>query len=145
MSEEELSFLERASRGRDYKARVRTRMILLSSRNGVSARKIASQLGVHRHTVEERIRRFNESGIDGLKDLPLPGRVPEITVEEKESIFRTALSRPDELGLPYSTWSSSKLRDYLVETGLVKRISSDWVRKLLQKRGFGSTGLKGGL
>lgn len=137
--------MERASKGRDYKARVRARMILLSSKNRVSARKIASQLGVHWHTVEARIRRFNESGIDGLKDFPLPGRVPRITAEEKESIFRTALSRPNELGLPYSTWSSAKLRDYLVEKGLVKQISSDWVRKILQKRGFGSTGLKGGL
>ncbi|MBI2937438.1 MAG: helix-turn-helix domain-containing protein, partial [Thaumarchaeota archaeon] len=106
MSEEELSFLERASRGRDYKLRVRARMILLSSgKNGLSARRIASQLGVHRHTVEVRIRRFNESGVDGLKDFPLPGRVPRITAEEKESIFRTALSKPNELGLPYSTWS----------------------------------------
>lgn len=63
LSEEELSFLERASKGRDYKLRVRVRMILLSSRYRVSARKIASQLGVHKHTVETRIMRFNESGI----------------------------------------------------------------------------------
>jgi len=136
LSGEELSFLERASKGKDYKARVRAELVLLNSRDGLSARKIASRLNLHRHTVEERIARFNESGIEGLmRDIPSPGRPQEITEQEREAIFKTALSKPSELGLPYSTWSSPKLRNYLVQNGLVRKISPDWVRQLLQKRG----------
>ena len=73
-----------------------------------------------------------------MRDIPSPGRPQEreaITDQEREAIFKTALSKPNELGLPYSTWSSSKLRNYLVQNGLVRKISSDWVRQLLQKRG----------
>ncbi len=136
LSQEELSFLLRASRGKDYKARVRAEMVLLNSRDGLSARKIASKLNLHRHTVEERITRFNESGIEGLmRDIPSPGRPQEISEQEREAIFKAVLSKPNELGLPYSTWSSSKLRNYLVQNGLVRKISPDWVRQLLQKRG----------
>ena len=115
---------------------MRAELVLLNSRDGLSARKIASRLNLHRHTVEERIARFNESGIEGLmRDIPSPGRPQEITEQEREAIFKTALSKPSELGLPYSTWSSSKLRNYLVQNGLVRKISPDWVRQLLQKRG----------
>jgi len=136
LSGEELSFLERASKGKDYKARVRAELVLLNSRDGLSARKIASRLNLHRHTVEERIARFNESGIEGLmRDIPSPGRPQEITEQEREAIFKTAVSKPSESGLPYSTWSSSKLRNYLGQNGLVRKISPDWVRQLLQKRG----------
>jgi len=145
LSEEELSFLERASKGKDYKARMRAEMVLLNRREGLSARKIASRLNLHRHTVEERITRFNESGMEGLMlDIPFPGRPREISEQEREAIFRTALSKPSELGLPYTTWSSSKLRNYLVENGLVRKISPDWVRQLLQKRGSGSPKLGSG-
>jgi transposase len=136
---DELSFLERTSKGKDYKAKMRAEMVLLGSKEGLSARKIATRLNLHRHTVEERIARFNESGIEGLmRDIPSPGRPHEITDQEREAIFKTALSKPNKLGLPYVTWSSSKLRNYLVQNGLVRKISSDWVRQLLQKRGSNS-------
>ena len=93
------------------------------------------KLGVHRHTVEDRINRFNESGVEGLKDIPPPGRPPKITEEERETMFKIALGKPNELGLPYSSWSAQKLTDYLLERGLLKHeITSDWVRKLLKKR-----------
>ncbi len=145
LSEDELFSLERGAKGKDYEMKVRAQMILLSKNEGLSARRIASRLGVHRHTVEERITRFNESGLEGLKDIPPPGRPPKITEEEKETIFKTALSKPNELGLPYSSWSSPKLTEYLVRSKLVKKISSDWVRKLLKKRDSGFLGQQNGL
>jgi transposase len=146
LSNDQLSFLERASKGKDYEMKVRAQMILLSRNERLSARKIASRLGVHRHTVEDRIRRFNESGLEGLRDIPPSGRPPMITEEEKETIFKTALGKPNKLGLPYSSWSSQKLRDYLVGNGLIKHeICSDWVRKLLKKRDSNFPGQQNGL
>jgi transposase len=134
LSHNELSYLEKAAKGKDYEAKARAQMILLSRNEGLSARKIAEKLGVHRHTVEDRMNRFNESGIEGLKDIPPPGRPPKITEEEKETMFKIALGKPNEFGLPYSSWSAQKLTDYLLERDLLKHeITSDWVRKLLKK------------
>jgi transposase len=146
LSGDELSFLERASKGKNYTMKARAQMILLSKNEGLSARKIARRLGVHRHTVEDRINRFNESGIEGLKDIPPPGRPPKITEEEKETIFKTALGKPNEFGLPYSSWSARKLRDYLIGKDLIKHeICPEWVRKLLKKRDSNSSGQQNGL
>lgn len=143
---DELSFLEKASKGKDYEAKARAQMILLSRKEGLSARKIGKKLGVHRHTVEDRINRFNESGVEGLEDIPPPGRPPKITEEEKETMFKIALGKPNELGLPYSSWSAQKLTDYLLENKLLKHeITSDWVRKLLKKRVSNFLGQENGL
>jgi len=146
LSNDELSFLERASRGKDYEAKARAQMILLSKNERLSANKIASRLGVHRHTVEARINRFNESGIEGLKDIPPPGRPPKITEEEKEAMFKAALGKPNEFGLPYSSWSAPKLTNYLLKNNLLKhKICSEWVRKLLKKRDSNSRKQSNGL
>lgn len=146
LSDDVLSFLEKASKGKNYEAKARAQMILLCKNEGLSARKIALRLGVHRHTVEDRINRFNESGIDGLKDIPPPGRPPIITEEEKEAMLKIALGKPNELGLPYSSWSAKKLRDYLLENNLLKHeITPDWIRILLKKRDSGSPRQQNGL
>ncbi|MGX6604020.1 hypothetical protein ACWKSP_18025 [Micromonosporaceae bacterium Da 78-11] len=40
------------------------------------------------------------------------------------------------LGRPFSGWSLSKLRDYLIETGRVETISIETVRRILHERGI---------
>jgi hypothetical protein len=43
---------------------------------------------------------------------------------------------PRFLGRPFSGWSLSKLRDYLIETGRVETISIETVRRILHERGI---------
>ena len=49
-------------------------------------------------------------------------------------------ARPADHGLPFSTWSLSKLADYLVAQGVVDDISHEGLRKLLRDEGVSFPG-----
>ena len=63
------------------------------------------------------------------------GRPPKFTVEQRAAITQVALARPVDHGLPFSTWSLSKLADYLVAQGVVDDISHEGLRVLLRDEG----------
>ncbi|BCY09211.1 hypothetical protein [Actinoplanes sp. L3-i22] len=42
---------------------------------------------------------------------------------------------PRPLGQQFSTWSLSKLRDYLIDSGYLDAISTETVRRILHERG----------
>ena len=46
------------------------------------------------------------------------------------------MSRPKDLGLPFTQWSLSKLQESVVKMGIVESISHEWVRKILKARGI---------
>ena len=47
------------------------------------------------------------------------GRPPTFTLPERREIKKVALSRPVDHGLPFSTWSLTKLAEFLVAEGVV--------------------------
>ena len=53
-------------------------------------------------------------------------------VQQVRALIRVALSRPEDLGLPFTQWSVSKLRAYCLEKELIPPISGEWVRCLLR-------------
>lgn len=76
---------------------MRARMIV-SSWEGRRTTAIAAQLGCHPQTVRERIARFNAEGVDGLGDLPGPGRKPRLTEAERSQIIAlVAITPPGKL------------------------------------------------
>ncbi|MBE7518462.1 MAG: hypothetical protein HS107_04370 [Thermoflexaceae bacterium] len=46
-----------------------------------------------------------------------------------------ALSRPEDLGLPFAQWSVSKLKAYCLKEGLIAPITDEWLRRLLRREG----------
>ena len=62
------------------------------------------------------------------------GRRPSALPERRE-IKKVALSRPVDHGLPFSTWSLSKLAEFLVAEGVVDDISHEGLRVLLREEG----------
>jgi len=68
------------------------------------------------------------------------GRPPKFTLPQRQKIKKTALGRPADHGLPFSTWSLPKLADFLVAEGVVDDISHEGLRLLLREEGvsFGS-------
>ena len=50
-----------------------------------------------------------------------------------QKVADIALSRPN---LPFTQWSLSKLRDYVIERGIVESISIEWFRQILKERGI---------
>ena len=51
------------------------------------------------------------------------------------AVNKAALSRPTDHGLPFSTWSLSKLAEFLVAEGVVDDISHEGLRVLLREEG----------
>ena len=58
----------------------------------------------------------------------------------RRAIKQIALVRPGDYWLPFSTWSLSKLADYLVAQGVVEDISHEGLRMLLRDEGVSFPG-----
>ena len=113
---EEEQEIQRLARSRTEPARrvERAQMILLSH-EGKTVPAIARQVGKREATVRRWIERFNEEGIRGLEDQPRPGKPPTYTPEQVGEVLLAALTKPEELGLPFASWTLDRLEAYLNE------------------------------
>jgi transposase len=89
--------------------------MIWSSHQGLKVPAIARQAGVGEATVRRWIERFNVAGLKGLEDQPRPGKPPTYTSEQVGELLVAALTKPDELGLPFSSWTLDRLEAYLNE------------------------------
>ena len=92
----------------------RARIIWLSS-CGKRVSVIAEELGVGKDTVRQWIKRFNESGAEGLADLPRSGAPPTYTPEQVGVVVATSLTNPRTIDLPFASWTLDRLTVYLNE------------------------------
>ena len=67
------------------------------------------------------------------------GWPPKFDPDQRAAITRIALARPGDHGLPFSTWSLSKLGDYLVAQGVVDDISHEGLQQLFRDEGVSFT------
>jgi transposase len=81
------------------------------------------------------IERGGRHGFDSLAAKYSGGRPPKFTLPERREIKKVALSRPVDHNLPSSTWSLSKLAEFLVAEGVVDDISHEGLRVLLHEEG----------
>jgi len=90
-------------------------------------------------TSEDRVRavihNFNDDGFDSLAPKYAGGRPPTFTLPQRREIKKIALGRPEDHDLPFSTWSLSKLAEFLVAEGVVDDISHEGLRVLLREEG----------
>ncbi len=93
---------------------------------------ISRRVGLHPINVRKWVHRFNEEGVQGLRSGKSPGRPPLFSEKQRQQIAKIAVTPPQRLGLHYSEWSLQRLRTYLVERGVVKHISVETVRKIIQ-------------
>jgi len=110
----------------------RAQMVLLSVQ-GMDVAGIAKVTFTSSDRVREVINNFNEDGFDSLYPKYAGGRPPTFTLPQRQQIKKIALSRPADHGLPFSTWSLSKLAEFLVAEGVVDDISHEGLRVLLRK------------
>lgn len=109
----------------------RAQMVLLSAQ-GMSVARIAEVAFTSEDRVRDVIGNFNTDGFDSLYPKYRGGRPPTFTPEQRLEIKKIAKSKPVEHGLPFSTWSLSKLADFLVAEGVVEDISHEGLRQLLR-------------
>jgi transposase len=115
-TDEERAIVERTARSRTAAIRqVERARIIQASAEGKEVAEIAGELGVKDHKVRKWIKRFNERGVAGLEDEPRSGRPATYTPEEVSEVIATALTDPQELGLPFASWTLDRLEVYLNE------------------------------
>jgi transposase len=112
----------------------RAQMVLLSAQ-GMDVPGIATVAFTSEDRVRDVIHNFNADGFSSLYPKYKGGRPPKFTVGQRREIKKTAKSRPAEHGLPFSTWSLSKLGEFLVAEGVVDDISHEGLRMLLREEG----------
>jgi len=105
----------------------RAQMVLLSAQ-GMDAAGIAKVAFTSEDRVRDVIRNFNAGGFSSLYPRYKGGRPPKFTLAQRREVKKIAKSRPAEHGLPFSTWSLSKLADFLVAEGVVDDISHEGLR-----------------
>jgi transposase len=119
----------------------RAQMILLSAQ-GMPVARIAEVTFASPDRVRDVIHNFNADGFQALYPRYQGGRPPSFTLAQRREVQRMALSRPQDHGLPFSTWSLAKLADFLVAEGVVDDISHEGLRALLREQGVSFQRLK---
>ena len=112
----------------------RAQMVLLSAQ-GMDVAQIAKVAFTSPDRVREVLHNFNDDGFDSLAPKYSGGRPPKFTLPERSEIKKIALSRPVDHDLPFSTWSLTKLAEFLVAEGVVDDISHEGLRVLLREVG----------
>ena len=108
----------------------RAQMVLLSAQH-MPVAKIAEVTFTSTDRVRDVLHNFNTDGFDSLYPRYAGGRPPKFDLTQRAAVKRIALSRPQDHDLPFSTWSLSKLADFLVAEGVVDDISHEGLRALL--------------
>ncbi len=107
-------------------------MVLLSAQH-MPVAKIPEVTFTSPDRVRDVLHNFDADGFDSLYPRYAGGRPPKFTLPQRQQIKKIALSRPEDHGLPFSTWSLSKLADFLVAEGVVDDISHEGLRLLLRE------------
>src|ERR1700694_3707114 len=129
-------------RGSGSVVRWRRAQIVLWSAQRIDVQTIAKIAFTSEDGVGEVIHNFNEDGFDSLAPKYAGGRPPKFTLPQRRKIKRIALSRPTDQYLPFSTWSLSKLAEFLVAEGVVDDISHEGLRALLREEGVSFQAIK---
>jgi transposase len=122
-------------RGSGSVVRWRRAQIVLWSAQRMDVSAIAKIAFTSEDRVRAVIHNFNEDGFESLAPKYAGGRPPTFTLPQRREIKKIALSRPTDHELPFSTWSLSKLSEFLVAEGVVDDISHEGLRALLREEG----------
>lgn len=116
MTAEGIETIKRLTHSRaEGAAKVERAKIIWLAHQGQRVPAIARELHLCEASVRERIKRFNEKGLEALRDAPRSGRPATYTAEQVSEVIATALTKPEDLGLPFACWTLDRLEAYLNE------------------------------
>ena len=116
------------------RVRLRRAGIVLASVQGRSASDAAAMFAMKPQYAREVIHAFNEQGFAALDPKWSGGRPKQFGPPVRETVCRIAKTPPQQLGRPFTTWSLSKLVEYLAEHKHIA-ISTESVRQILRDAG----------
>jgi transposase len=128
----ERATLDKRARGAKtpHRDRLRARIVLAAARGRDNAR-IAADLGITVDTVRKWRGRFAARGLDGLRDLPRPGRPRRISELTRAAVVALACQLPAATGIPLSRWTGPELLAELARTGAAEDLSVSSVLRIL--------------
>ena len=134
LTRRERDSLEEVTRHQCGEARAyrRVRMVLLAAA-GESISSIARHMGTCLLRVGQWLRRFQERRLVGLRDRLRSPRPVEISSLERHQIITAPCRAPKVFGLARNTWTHQSLRAAVVAQGLVRRISTSEVGRILDE------------
>ena len=128
--------LQRITRTAKDPVRLRRAIVVMMSGQGQTVLDITSLLQVSDDYVRDVIHAFNERGFDALDPKRSGGRPRKIGEQIREWICLIARTSPADWGITtFSTWSLAKLRDHLLDQGIVAAISRETLRRVLRAGG----------
>ena len=136
LSAEETQEIGRLARSRTAPARVveRARIIRLAAQ-GRRMPGIAAEVGVSERTVRRWVERFHAQGVAGLADAPRSGRPTTYPPEAVGELIAASLTDPQDLSLPFGSWTLDRLAAYLNEVkGITMKRSR--IGEILQAEGL---------
>ena len=109
--------LQRIGRTAKDPVKLRRAIVVLMSAQGQAAPDIAHLLDCSPEYVRGVIHAFNESGFAALDPKWSGGRPKTISEQVRRQVCLIARCCPRDLGLAFSTWSLTKLAEYLAAAG----------------------------
>ena len=100
--------------------------------DGCSRTEAARMAGMERQTLSDWVRRYNEQGVEGLRDRPKPGRPCGLSEGERAALKALVLKGPDPERAGLSAWrirdlcnlAEMRFRRRYSETGRLRLIKS---------------------
>lgn len=137
LSGEQLVELQRVLRSRSTPVGLFQRSYLIwNLAAGYSITDAADFSNIHYTNGHKWMKRYLQKGVDGLQDLQRSGSPAHYGEDIHTIILKVATSKPSDLGLPFQTWSLTKLEDYLRgETGL-SHLSRETIRRIMLSHGL---------
>jgi transposase len=121
-------------KGKTFAQRQRAQIVLASASH-MSARQIAEVVRTDENQVRRVIRDFNADGMASLHPRSGGGRPKKIDEPTRARVVAIALARPQDLGEAETHWSLRRLRRYLIRVKVIKTISREQLRRILNHAG----------
>ncbi len=113
-----------------HRDRVRA-LVVLAAAAGHGNAAIAGGLGVTADTVRKWRGRFADRGLEGLRDLPRPGRPRQITAATRAAVVALACQLPAATGVPIGHWTGPDLLRELTGVPGTQAISATSLLRIL--------------
>jgi transposase len=99
-----------------WRDRLRAQVVLTAAMGRSNAR-IARDLRISQDTARKWRGRFADRGLEGLSDLPRPGRPRQISAEARAAVVALACQLPAATGVPLAHWPGPELAAELAARG----------------------------
>ena len=129
---------KRDGRALDHKAleAIRIRAVQRIAEDGESPSEVMRVLGFARTVVYNWLAKYRAGGIEALRALPIPGRPPKLTEEQRAWVYRTVTrNNPLQLNFEFALWTRAMVRD-LIQQQYGVTLSVGSVGRLLRSMGL---------